>query len=758
MAFEGYSERGTGSEERGPGSFSFAPPGSPQAQANEQAVQTRASTVGGQASSQRLTYQTAPADKTFESMIGFADKAFGEKLGEIKQEQFLKGMQQAASGEALTEIVNEQPWFTRIFGPSGAADGARAYTATTAVTDWANQQELDMHELRKVSPDQIPAYLSKAVTDRKTGDLTTDVMIGMQIMKDAPALMKRHARENYKFQQEEAVKARYTAMSSAATSLQIAGAADKDMYTPEEVDARVQNLYQALVLKPGEDPESQQATLKTFVEAQAAGGNFHVLNRMEKDGIFNDLKPEAQAAFTKYLRSSRLQQAQDAGELYSDKIFQVSAAARLGKLSANEVRAAHDAINAENTKLTGNDFPVVRKATVISDQWSAMQYVKAMQEQGAKAAFKEDQAAQTLDSMRHALATGSTQQALANAEHDKHDIQVEFLARYDRAPSPEAKAAILTADAVGGMANKFLKENFSRAILSAPDDRINDDFIRTYGQWRALNAIGSNPDFPSAANGQAATAMYFPGDHDRLMADFHSALGGRDPATFGDAAWQDARSKFRASKGADYGKGQRKEAEKAITKAVDLGNSWFSKEFELTPSSLRNLTNGMAADWVGNSKSMDSSLVPGKTLANARANGWEIGGNYAWHVDPNRPRIETYFPTTDGKTVVTPIEMGHGINDTLKERIKLVTNKSPDDVSLYRVQDDKAGNAVFQAMVWTGEENPYLVQFNSKDVYESAKAKRLKQKPSAAASNAALKVMPKFSQSTNTISPLQEGK
>ena len=33
--FEGYSERGTGGQERGPGTFSFAPPGTPQVQVNE---------------------------------------------------------------------------------------------------------------------------------------------------------------------------------------------------------------------------------------------------------------------------------------------------------------------------------------------------------------------------------------------------------------------------------------------------------------------------------------------------------------------------------------------------------------------------------------------------------------------------------------------------------------------------------------------------------------------------------------------------
>lgn len=750
MAFEGYSERGTGGQERGPGTFSFAPPGTPQAQANEQAVNTRAGSVNPQSSNQVLTHAVAPADKTFEAMIGFADKAFGAKLDEIKQEQFLRGMQQAASGEALTDIVNEQPWFTRIFGPSGAADGARAYTVAAGVTDWANQQELDMQELRKVSPDQIPAYMNKAVNDRKTGDTTTDVMMGMQIMKEAPGLMKRHARENYKYQQEEAVKARYTAMTAAAVSLQLAGVADKDMHTPDEIETKVQNLYGALVLKPGEDPESQRATLKTFLQAQAAEGNFHVINRMEADGILGDLKPEDQASITKYLRASRLQQASDAGELYADQIFRVSASARLGKISANEVRVAHDAINAENTRLTGNTMPVVRKPTILSDQWSAMQYLKAADAEAAKAALKHDEAEQEKTGLKNYLATGGTQQGALNAKYDSHDLQVAFKERYDAAPTPEAKAAILTADAVGGMANKFLKEDFSRVILSGPQDRVNDDFLRTHHQWKAL----------SKANGHEAIAMYFPGDTDRLMAEFNTALGGRDPLTHGDAAWQEARAKHRASTGVQYAKGEDKLAEQAVRKALVDQGGWFFGGDKLTKSSMQGLLNGMAADWMGNKRSLNADLVPSRTLANARANGWEIAGNYAWHVDPNRPRLDSYFPVVDTpegkKEVLTPKEQGAALNATVEAHLKRVTDKSPDDVRLYRVSDDTGGNAVFQAMVQVGEDTPYILQFTSKDILEQAKTSRLKKK-TARQANADLKVMPKFNQSTSTISPLQEG-
>ena len=720
--FAGYSETGQGGEERGPASFAFSPGNAPQARASGQATQLRAGQVKPKDTYGVAIAPAAPVDRTLEGIVQFADKAFGKQLDELRQANFLKGMQQAASGEALTDIINEQPWYTKIFGPSGAADGARAYTVQAGVASWANQQEKDMAELRKQSPDAIPAYLNKTVNDLKTGDTATDVMMGMQIMKDAPTLMKVHARENYKYQQEQSVQARYRALDSAATSLQIASAADPGMYTPEEREGRVQSLYQALVLKPGENQESQQATLKAFVQAQGQQGNFHVLNRMVDDGIFNDLRPDDQATVMRSVRTAMLQQASDMGDVYGEQIFDISAKARLGMISANEVREAHTAINDKNRSLTGNPMDVVKRSTIASDSWSAMQYVLAADREAAKAAAKADVEEPTYDNLRNYLKTGGTSKGAINAEYKPHIVDTVLKEMFDEAKTPEEKAKVLVRDAVGGHANKFIVEDLSKKILGAPKDHVTDDFLESSALMGVL----------LKANGHAAVAEYFPGNSARLLAAFQAELGGRDPAKYGDAALQIANTKVRNEGGYRYAKGE--EAAVKDFAAVELEkNAWYkSRTFNLTPHAMQTITNGMADDYGSNKSSMNPTMWAPAAFASTKAKGLEVVGDHAWFVDPNRPRILEYFnsKTTPDKAPVTELELGQGLNRALLDRIESVTNKSPDDVAVYRIADQN-GVAYFQAQVLVGGTQMDPIFISSDDIMAGINANYKAKRPTS---------------------------
>ena len=75
--------------------------------------------------------------------------------------------------------------------------------------------------------------------------------------------------------------------------------------------------------------------------------------------------------------------------------------------------------------------------------------------------------------------------------------------------------------------------------------------------------------------------------------------------------------------------------------------------------------------------------------------------------------------------MLTAKEQGQGINAAFEAKLNGVTDKSPDDVRMYRVRDDKGGNAVFQAMVQVGEDTPYILEFTSQDILEQAKKIRL---------------------------------
>jgi len=129
--WNGYSEQGTGSEERGPASFALNIPGVVQSSAGPagQAVAVQGG-VRGQTAGVTATVRTeipAYEDATSALLMKMGEKFVAKQINKRRDEQFLKGVQQAASGKALVDIVNEQPWYTKIFGDVPMVEGARSY-------------------------------------------------------------------------------------------------------------------------------------------------------------------------------------------------------------------------------------------------------------------------------------------------------------------------------------------------------------------------------------------------------------------------------------------------------------------------------------------------------------------------------------------------------------------------------------------------------------------------------------------------------
>ncbi len=60
-----------------------------------------------------------------------------------------------AQGQSLQQIESDQPWFTKIFGPSTTVRGAQAMSATTALTQAETQTLEDMQDLKQQSPDAL---------------------------------------------------------------------------------------------------------------------------------------------------------------------------------------------------------------------------------------------------------------------------------------------------------------------------------------------------------------------------------------------------------------------------------------------------------------------------------------------------------------------------------------------------------------------------------------------------------------------------
>ena len=188
-------------------------------------------------------------------MFGFAEKLLESAAKELAAKRFLEGVQRAASGEALTDIINSQPWYSRIFGPSSAVEGARQYSLDAQAAKFDAAVQARMPELRNTSPDELPGIIQEMSKEFQTGDAVTDAQLGLRFVKTLPNLIKQHTREYYKAQQEHASNQRFNAWQQLGTSLQATYLAG-DMATEDDRLLRQAQLLQALQLPAGVDPES----------------------------------------------------------------------------------------------------------------------------------------------------------------------------------------------------------------------------------------------------------------------------------------------------------------------------------------------------------------------------------------------------------------------------------------------------------------------------------------------------------------------
>lgn len=689
MAWSGYSEKGQGSAERGPGTFAFAPPGTPVAQASLEPAM-RAGNQGTQLTGGAIRLPDRPVDKTLDALAGVAAKLVGPALERARDEAFLKGMQRAASGEALTEIINERPWYSKIFGEGAGVDGARAYTQAATISKWATDVERAMPELRKQSPDAIPGLLAKQVEDFSTGDTVADNAIRGEMLKVAPQLIARQTKEHFKFLQERTQASQLDSMMAMGASYQLARATGTDGdvgYTPDELDVRTGALFQALAPAPGQTDESYETNLKLFVGNAAEAGQFHAIAALEEAGALSAVRPEARLPLQRAITASQKQHATQAAEGYIDKLFSIKERVNNGEMTGPEVIAEYDAINADYTGRTGNPQQVIARREKLAGAYSALQVQRRLELEQAKAINGAKSEAERIQELDHMVRVRSTK-VMVDAGIKAQDADDAFKRYFDSAPNPQTQARILAHDAADGRRVDYIQTDVTRMLQSAGDN-VDDNYLKAYGWYKELKTLGGP--------GDAAIGTYFGSKESARMAAFDSALGGRPVEQFGEYAYAQSR-KVMTNPGYTFKAKEKKEVDSFIDKAI-MEKAWYKFGVDdLTGHSKTVVRNLMAEPYgtlvpnVGQERAMSEALM------GARARGLETFGKYAWITDPGRPRVEQMLLPRDGDAKLTSQDIGKGLNSIMEKRIRAATDKTPEDVMLLRVSDN-AGQPQFLAYI-----------------------------------------------------------
>lgn len=340
----------------------------------------RNSSRGGEArlTSQALHIPDQGGDATIRAFAKLGEQIVKPIIERERTAAYVSGMQRAAQGEAIAEIVDEQPWFSKLFGSTSLIDGARAYTANAKAASVAADMEAKMPELRKLSANEFGEYATKAITSQTTGDPTTDMMLSQQISATLPSVMKGQAKAHLRYRQEQMET---SIQSSQESTFALLGVVDEESRKPGATRDSSDVLGAAIsALDVFEKPAEMQQDLHDKLLGESAmkvvsGGNFAVYSLLKDSGKLAKMEPTAAAGIERAYSKAHTEARLSLPLSFADDLSELQRLSNDATSTPEDIKQRATVLNTKYTTHTGDPAPLIRTeqaATEIS-QWHANQ-------------------------------------------------------------------------------------------------------------------------------------------------------------------------------------------------------------------------------------------------------------------------------------------------------------------------------------------------------------------------------------------------
>lgn len=496
---------------------------------SRQAIRNNSTGGGAQLTARALQVPPPEPDGFGAAMLKLGGEFIRPKIEEARAAAYVQGMQKAAQGQAITEIVDEQPWYSQLFGSTSLVDGARAYTANAKANSVAAGMEADMENLRKMSADEFGNYATQAITKNQTGDPTTDMMLAQQISATLPAVMKGQAKAHLRFQQEQVEDS----IKAAATSnFALLGTVSAQARQPGATKEKADVLGAAIgALTVFEKPKEMQQELHDKLLAESAiqavsGGNFDAYSLLKDSGKLAKMEPTAAYQVERAYSQASNQAKLNVPNQLLDKVANFRTLARRPGMSDENIHAAADAINDEYKQMTGDPGAFISKAVTLQELQQLREYRDAQQAALTRArstavtkAEKEMADIAAIGSLATRVVGGDgTRPYLLSAETDKE--RQEVFNHLRATASPEVRNRVMV-EQVDVAIDKVAKGNIESAIgtaKTAGDPSLLYEIYRT--QYLPLvQAAGDNAEY---------VAQKYAGAYGEDMARYHALAQGRE--------------------------------------------------------------------------------------------------------------------------------------------------------------------------------------------------------------------------------------
>jgi hypothetical protein len=506
--------------------------GIPQAQGPQrQAVRNSFQANAGQVSQGQYVADRKP-DATLGVLLKMGADILAPKLEEERTASYMQGMQQAAEGQVVADIVDEQPWYSRMFGTTPLVDGARAYTAFAKAQEVSSAFEDEMPELRKLSGKEFAAEATRRVTMTKTGDQATDMLVMQQLTKTLPQKMATQAKQHYLYQQETLVNSQRAALTSAMTGVNKLAAKYRasnkdeqavpgDAYMPgaENTDRGellgAQLAVAEAVRRPeGMDPKLHSRNVTEAISLSLAEGNLDGAYTLYDAGVLKSLEPEHQQHLISAMASAERQKR---ATLPTELVRDIAAMKNAEYTSDPAgIVQAHAAINAKYAKLTGAREPLFGNGDLSTTlaQWERvdMQRSEALARAHAtatKAADKEAAYKAVVDDAAGRLLVG--QFPASATEKQVQEAWNKLAAEKDQTKVFAARATMQLNNDFDKTFQAAFRINVGNAIASTDPSAMHNVYVQQY--LPLVNAAQSR--------GTAVASAYLGGDLASAMERYH---------------------------------------------------------------------------------------------------------------------------------------------------------------------------------------------------------------------------------------------
>lgn len=626
---------------------------------------------------------------TLDALRSMADTLIDPIVQRRQEELFYEGARKQIEGEKLQNIVEDQPWYSKIFGPSASVQGARTMAQMQAVETFATNMQRDMGRLRTLSGDEFQQEVMTRIAEAsELGDATSNVAVQTQLLESMGPLIRNHTAEHVSWVQEQMQEQFTGTLVSNARFMQSAVQGLSTGRMSEEDYGQVQaNVAMALQPIEGQTSESYWAGVQAATEEAMATGNFHFVNVVEQT-LYEHMPAEQRVKFLNDRRKYEIQTASDmaVGE-FSIDLAQLRAYSSEGQISPQGTWDRINEINRRFRAKTGLNRDLIDAGAaegiltnnlkgIISEQRAA---VRAAQDRAEEEALLAQQVHYAQMAFMGGFANSYvaqggdrqlTQDAAWGAIQGMQALEGEGL-------KPEGSWAEVAATALNNDGFKItqLENTIQRGIRMTIGGDYSPAFEQSYQTWRQLY---------EAPGGENAAAAYA-GDYAGQMEQYHRdrLSGFEDPAVAHAANFRTAPSRTPAGQEQTkelFGWLQDNHTNPGIFSRI-MGAS------QPLNASGQAVVAAAVSDTVAN---LDRNLIGlsqearfGRGFASARER-LDLVGEHAYLRNPADVRVKDFLGVTDE-------EAGLIFNDVITERSRQVGVRAPESYQIIRLRDSGRG-------------------------------------------------------------------